>query len=1194
MKNTIIKSVLALVMVFMVLPMMGQDFMNIYFKDGRHHKFYLRDIKSISTSKYDAEGVMHGDYEFQHITTLENQYVYNLFDIDSIYFSKYNEELALKNISSACLTIFPSLEECTTIEDAEKQIGVIEKADGVEKVWSDGKNLHVKISDWETMSFHFSHNEEDDSMPNIESLKKLMSTSLGTVFSPNGNYKRAVIANQQQYDEKFNRPFLYYLKESFEKCGIIVDYPKDPTLDFFWNNSEDPQNLNLYDYDIIFLLTHGGYDDVTGTHGLMAADYLGYELVHWTKPVSSYKVEWKDRLDELRKKYKEVTDDDVKLNWSLEFRDAIPYWIAYPVILESFFDKAEGQFTNENSIWFNCACSSLAGNESEGGASSSMADKFLYKNLGIYLGYAKPNSSGGKTGYNFFTNMLSGQSLIVALRGAIPFISIDELKEILDGSRTSTVLTATNPSKGEKNSMTLFPSITKKVDQQTATNSFNKSNYVEVEGYATSINYNNLSSIGFLYGTDEKLSSSQMITDVEIIEFTKPLDNGNGNISFRGKITDLTPGTNYYYCAFTYDGMYYNCGDTCSFIVHPPLTLSVNNITIEEGTSSTIDITSGSGSYSIEKIEPEGVVTASISENHISIEALTSGSAIITVKDDKSGQTATIEVKVSANEPYFETETFTVNGVSFKMVAVEGGTFMMGAPDSDDTAADYEKPQHQVTLNDYYIGQTEVTQELWEAVMGSNPSYFRGSKQFPVEQVSWYDCREFLSKLNNLTGKNFRLPTEAEWEYAAQGGNRSKGYTFSGSNEVNDVAWYLGNSDNTIHAVATKKPNELGIYDMSGNVWEWCRDLWGDYSSEKQVNPTGATSGSKLVLRSGSWNFSDFFCRSKHRNSDTPDHTASHLGLRLALPGVTQEPCPAKIVGVELTSTEYHRNNTNPNEMYFSINASLDDLTDVEEWGIYFDDRPGIYSFPFETLETNQTANLYYSSKEGGIMEIDLNSYVVQLEDEVGAYVKKRNKSTGELITIFGDKFRFQLRYDTKPSMIISNPQIASTKFTGYKDGVKLYETTITYQYDLKGAFWVSYVNSGTSEGWFFNETNDDYWYPEKDGSGEAMWIATYEAYTENMSHTNWRILHLRNNQTVNSNYVNFTGDETITNAWVSSTPMYAPAIGESKRIKAADRGSHSLMSHYMSDEMGKGTYIPVEKRKEFPYKDGVIGIYCP
>ncbi len=235
---------------------------------------------------------------------------------------------------------------------------------------------------------------------------------------------------------------------------------------------------------------------------------------------------------------------------------------------------------------------------------------------------------------------------------------------------------------------------------------------------------------------------------------------------------------------------------------------------------------------------------------------------------------------------------YTVNGVSFTMVAVEGGTFTMGAtPEQGSDAYSDEIPAHQVTLSSYSIGQTEVTQELWQAVMGSNPSYCTGDLQRPVECVSWDDCQTFISKLNQMTGLNFRLPTEAEWEYAARGGNRSQGYKYAGSNNVNDVAWYYDNSyalgssnpEYGTHNAATKAPNELGLYDMSGNVCEWCQDWFGGYSSGAQTSPTGPASGSYRVFRGGGWGNFAGRCRVSHRSINTPSGADGSLGLRLAL-----------------------------------------------------------------------------------------------------------------------------------------------------------------------------------------------------------------------------------------------------------------------------------------------------------------------
>ena len=219
-----------------------------------------------------------------------------------------------------------------------------------------------------------------------------------------------------------------------------------------------------------------------------------------------------------------------------------------------------------------------------------------------------------------------------------------------------------------------------------------------------------------------------------------------------------------------------------------------------------------------------------------------------------------------------------VKGVEYPMVFVEGGTFKMGSDADSD-----EKPVHNVILSGYHIGKYEVTQELWEAVMGSNPSNFKGSRK-PVEYVSWNDCQEFIRKLNSLTGKNFKLPTEAQWEYAARGGKKSKGYKYSGSDNIENVAWYWNNGGST-HYVGTKTPNELGLYDMSGNVLEWCNDWYRNdsYKSSSQTNPTGPSSGLCRVERGGSWFDGASFCRVSDRGLNYPDYRYFNLGFRLCL-----------------------------------------------------------------------------------------------------------------------------------------------------------------------------------------------------------------------------------------------------------------------------------------------------------------------
>jgi formylglycine-generating enzyme required for sulfatase activity len=193
------------------------------------------------------------------------------------------------------------------------------------------------------------------------------------------------------------------------------------------------------------------------------------------------------------------------------------------------------------------------------------------------------------------------------------------------------------------------------------------------------------------------------------------------------------------------------------------------------------------------------------------------------------------------------------------MVFVEGGTFMMGSEDGYDS----EKPAHRVTLDSFEIGKYPVTQAQWQAVMGSNPSHFKSNPQHPVEMVSWNEVQEFIKKLDSMTDEHYRLPTEAEWEYAARGGKKSKGYRYAGSNDAAEVAWYDGNSRKNTQPVGQKKPNELGLYDMSGNVYEWCLDFYDEdyYKKSPTRNPMNNNETTFKVLRGGSWGVITLYSR---------------------------------------------------------------------------------------------------------------------------------------------------------------------------------------------------------------------------------------------------------------------------------------------------------------------------------------------
>ena len=396
--------------------------------------------------------------------------------------------------------------------------------------------------------------------------------------------------------------------------------------------------------------------------------------------------------------------------------------------------------------------------------------------------------------------------------------------------------------------------------------------------------------------------------------------NGSGLGSFSADVAGLKASTQYYVRAYATNEAGTAYGEIVAFytsmeeqpeepIILPTVTTTeVTNITVSSATCGGNVMSDGNGTVSSRGICWSTSPNPTIAENKT-----TDGSGIGSFTSSLSnlasqttyyvrayatneagtsyGEVKSFTTLEEEPETPFENKTFTVNGVSFTMIAVEGGTFKMGAQSSDSGGDNYdsdaeswESPVHDVTLSSYYIGETEVTQELWKAVMGSNPSEFSGSQK-PVEQISWNDCQEFITKLNELTGKNFRLPTEAEWEYAARGGNKSKGYKYSGSNTIGDVAWYWDNSSSTTHDVKTKQANELGIYDMIGNVYEWCQDRYvaNYYKSSPSTNPTGPTYGSARVQRGCSWDGDAWRCRVSYRGCHGPDDRDDSDGLRLVL-----------------------------------------------------------------------------------------------------------------------------------------------------------------------------------------------------------------------------------------------------------------------------------------------------------------------
>jgi formylglycine-generating enzyme required for sulfatase activity len=370
----------------------------------------------------------------------------------------------------------------------------------------------------------------------------------------------------------------------------------------------------------------------------------------------------------------------------------------------------------------------------------------------------------------------------------------------------------------------------------------------------------------------------------------KIIIDGTGTGNFSIEVSGLTSNTTYYARAYAINSEGTAYGNEVSFTTQSPVPPVLTTSAVRNISSTTATLGGNITNVGDPAYTERGVCFATTqnptTDNNKKPVAGTDADFSITVDDLASNTTYYVRAYAINTEgtAYGSEVTFkTLHQGEPEMVFVEGGTFTMGSPDG--VGYSWERPQHQVTLSNFNIGKFEVTQSQWKAVMGNNPSNFNDKgDNFPIEQVSWDDIQEFLTQLNQLTGKNYRLPTEAEWEYAARGGKQTHNYNYSGSNTIDNVAWYRDNSGSSTHQVGTKQANELGIYDMSGNVWEWCSDWYGSYTSEAQTNPAGPATGSDRVIRGGSWGNDASDCRVAFRYSSSPGFRSLMLGFRVVLP----------------------------------------------------------------------------------------------------------------------------------------------------------------------------------------------------------------------------------------------------------------------------------------------------------------------
>ena len=1082
MKTRFVKAVLTLALALLTLPMQSQDYMNIFFKDGSFRKFYMKNVTEIFASKTDAEGVVHSDYSYQHITTISDKYIYSLEDVDSITFTKRDDKIAEKNFVTAMPQVFNIIENCESIKDVESNMDKIRNIDGVANAWCENHKLYVSIAEGETISIHFNH----DYIPTERNnLSQALKTRLGSYIKPDGSPIKMVIANQLHRDERLTGWGEYYssLVQQFKECGVDAYYEPNPNIDFFYNNSDNTNHRNFYDYDIVMLDTHGGYDyiaynrpDFWGSniafgikgHSFVTAEDIGKPQKSlddgwWADNYKTFK-EWRDKTP-----YHDLTDVHVNYTFSQEKRNGKMVYVAHPELTEFFFrDIAKGNFKNTNSLFFNCACLSLAGDDEMN--SHSFAKILFDKNLGVYGGYTESARFGCMAGMFLLINMINGSSIEQSIQ-KLPIYCLEETMENVEAHATdfseenlqlmreegmdNALLEVFSKSGSTPSDFFFIPTTTIKPDNNLINQEFLNNKTVTLEGFGSFSNvatsswkedFPGFNPIVVESGVELSYTSnfSSSLGYFPSIKKQRIPDSSYGNYQFEATIPNLIPEQTYYYRAYTFDGEHYNFGEPYSFKIEKQEEPDEPTTDKELMLSESVD----GVDYKIYK----KILDAS--DYHENPDGWKCYRSELSLETTANGSTQTI---VLDNKIYLD-DSKGHHGGQYPCILIDHkkDLFIVFCNSKD---ADYQ-----------------YSMDCYSYVSSIKTLDFHREKVLDRVNMGWYPYFE-----ENSEG----LPAVSHFSYA--------GYYAMQSIRNDGDAWNTvkGSKINPgdFETKSKKAGQILVIYDDGG-----------------EDNPPGG--------------------------DDNPSTS-----------------CPAKITSVELINAGYLRNEEHPNRLYFNVNAKLDNLTGIEEWGVYVDYDTKV-EMPFKKVESQQTKTMAYSFKQDmrndELIVFDLDSYVVEWADEVGVYVKRRDSSSGELTTIYGDKYQFKLRYDTKPSMVLSDPVIVGTEVTGTENGYKKYKTTITYKYDLKGAFWIDYVDSAVSGGEWSFDGFDETWYPEYDHAGESEWVATYSEETSELNHTNWRRLHLRNYETVNSNYVNFTGNGTLTEAWVTSNPVYSRARSNS------------------------------------------------
>lgn len=713
--------------------------------------------------------------------------------------------------------------DCETLDELKEHEAEILALDGVEYVYYDENSMYVKMKEFGTVSYSYFPD------PDVETTAELQQE----LHAKTQNGIKATSTQTSDAQWLDNAKVIIANQVRNDERFAFATLGANAIRTLFEETGFNSDNVRIEDSPSVDFFGEGMFDCdylVIITHGGYGYDPVKQQGSHWmlTSSTLPYTTNWlgqtfidRDALIELYNRYDQ---DDVSYGWHQETRGGKKQECLYVKVSERFIANSSGRFSNsEQAIVFNNACESMKGPKVNGDdtVDNSLALAFQSKGAAAYLGYDHSNSGSMAAGVILWSRLLSGMTLEN---------SHESIPSILRSENHSSYYSNLVLDAPGAEQMTIVHPVVTCVDNST-------DNCIQIDFHAGNLFSTIIRETGYyswLYEPNPAYSQAMFGYGFELSEseqFDRVISLGEKQIGDEG-CDFFTPG---YYLNMTQSLI--NDGTQADAVIKPRTTYWVR-------------------AYVHDK--PSDVY------NYSEPISFTTKSLISPIESIPVGNT----------------------GVTIEMVRVEGGTFMMGATQEQGTdVRDWEKPVHQVTLSTYRIGQTEVTQALWTAVMGSNPSSFTGNMNLPVESVNWEDCQLFITRLNQMTGRQFRLPTEAEWEFAARGGNKTNHYRYSGGNNADEVAWYPGNSNDVTHPVAQKKPNELGIYDMSGNVWEFCQDWYSRYSSNAQTNPTGGAEGSTpyRIIRGGSWFFPVEACRVAYRNICNPSNRNYSEGFRLAM-----------------------------------------------------------------------------------------------------------------------------------------------------------------------------------------------------------------------------------------------------------------------------------------------------------------------